>query len=62
MSTGVNISGENGCEGNRSVLRRMEVLWEFEMGHRDGANNADAARFATFRASQTSVSEDVWVL
>ena len=40
----------------------MEDPWEFEIRHRDGANNPDATRFVTFRASQTSVSEDVWVL
>jgi len=51
--------------GNRTVLalRRREVPSEFETRH--GANNADVARFVVFCASQTtetSVSEDVWVL
>jgi hypothetical protein len=35
----------------------MEVPWEFDTRH--GAKNADVARLVIFRASQTSVSEDV---
>ena len=54
---------ENLVVGNRTVSPAAYVgPLGVRDGHRDGANNADAARFVTFRASQTSVRENVWLL